>query len=419
MSSKKIMKKLKEETTECHAKLESLPFFNSLTEHTLPLECYVNQLRALSVIHGVLENEISSVEDPRVSSIWNDELRKLALLEEDLAFFKPHMIPDADFPIEAALAMTEKIRLRRIENPVSLPGYLYVLEGSTLGNRMHRPDITATFQLNELNGCRYYASYQDRVGSHWNRFTDKMNQALNDSSAHDAVIEASLEAFSGLESVYKALYPLEGSRRIHVTRVNPEAGNHPVPEDEREIEAALKASDRAWESFGYYSQRYGERGKRFSDSDICWLVTLTDLDQKALQDQVDWICRVLATRGMPTLMMEQALEFLADELDKAIPDKAAFYDKLRVSAQQLKNARENRIQDAAMQTLAEEFEQAAGKMADTYRGTGRLLVAAVADEKNGIEGSINALKDWLTDGDRFSTEWIRAVHKIIDNAMSF
>jgi hypothetical protein len=43
--------------------------------------------------------------------------------------------------------------------------------------------------------------------------------------------------------------------------------------------------------------------------------------------------------------------------------------------------------------------------------TGQLLVSAVADEKNGIAGSVAALKAWLTDGNRFSTEWIRAVEE--------
>ena len=171
--SDKLMLRLKIETKEYHTKLESLPYFNALIEHRLPLECYVNQLRALSVIHGVLENEISASSDTRVSSVWDDDLRKLSLLEEDLAFFEPRVISDARSSVEAAIAMTEKIRLRRIENPHSLLGYLYVLEGSTLGNSMHRPDISATFHLDELNGCHYYSSYHKQVQIHWNHFLGK------------------------------------------------------------------------------------------------------------------------------------------------------------------------------------------------------------------------------------------------------
>jgi heme oxygenase len=413
-----IMNKLKGDTKDYHTKLESLPYFNELIAHKLPLECYVNQLRALSIIHGVLENEISASEDSTLTGVWNDDLRKLPLLEKDLSFFEPRVISGAGPPIEAALKMTEKIRLRQIENPVTLLGYLYVVEGSTLGNSMHRPDISKTFHLDEFSGCNYYASYDEQVQSHWKQFSQKMNTALNDPFVHDAVIEAAHEAFDGLEVLYTALYPLQSSKtKTHVTRINPEAGNHPIPEDEREIQAALKASARGWAEFGYYEQRYGQRGKRFSDSDVCWLVTLTRLDQHILQQQIDWLCRVLATRGMPTIMMEQTLRFLKEELSTAVPENNTAYEKLELAAAHLQRKRDGRISAPAFQSLADEFEQSAGnKLADTYRNTGKLLISAVADEANGIDGAIDSLSEWVTDTERFSTDWLRAVKKTIGKA---
>jgi len=413
-----IMTRLKGETKEYHSMIESLPYFKALISHQLPLECYVNQLRALAVIHGVLENEIAAIEDKRVSAIWDNELRKLPLLEEDIAFFKPRVVSDAASSIAAALAMTEKIRLRRIENPVTLLGYLYVLEGSTLGNSMHRTDISATFHLNGLNGCRYYSSYQEHVQGHWNQFSEKMNGTLSDPALHDWVIEAAREAFGGLDVLYTALYPLEKNEGFfHVTRINPEAGNHPIPGDEREIQAALKASDRGWAEFPYFDQRYGARGKRFSDSDTCWLATLTALGQETLQKQIDWLCRVLATRGMPSIMMEHTLRFLYEELSKAVADKEDIFEKLRSSADILQKARERRIQEKELQLLSVEFEQTVGaEMAGRYKNTGKLLAAAVADEKNGIAGAVAALQHWLTDVKRFSSAWIHAVNETIKKA---
>ena len=414
------MDKLKVDTKDYHIKLESLPYFNELIAHKLPLECYVNQLRALSIIHGVLENEIVSSENTTLEAVWNDNLRKLHLLEKDLSFFELRVISDAGAPVDAALKMTEKIRLRQIENPVTLLGYLYVFEGSTLGNSMHRPDISKTFHLEGFSGCSYYASYDEQVQSHWKQFSKKMNEVLNDHSVHDAVIEAAHEAFDGLEVLYMALYPLQLSqKKDHVTRINPEAGNHPIPENELEIQAALKASDRVWAEFGYYEQRYGQRGKRFSDSDICWLVTLTRLDQNILQQQIDWLCRVLAARGMPTIMMEQTLRFLKEELSAVVSENNVAYEKLELSAVHLERKREGRISAPAFQSLADEFEQSAGKkLADTYRNTGKLLLSAVVDEANGIDGAIDSLTEWLTDTERFSTDWLRAVKKIIGKAQN-
>ena len=413
-----IMKRLKDETKECHARLAALPFFKALMEHRLPLECYVNQIKALAVIHGVLENEISTSKEKRVSAVWEEGLGKLPLLEADIAFFEPRVISDVRAPVEAALAMTEKIRLRGIENPVSLSGYLYVTEGSTLGNDMHRPDISATFHLNGRNGCRYYTGYGDRSESHWAGFSRKMNETFADPDARDSIIEAAREAFGGLEALYTVLYPLVGGRKsVHVTRINPEAGNHPVPDDEREIQAALKASDRGWAEFPYYEQRYGQRGKRFSDSDACWLATLTALDEDALQKQMDWLRKLLAVRGMPSLMLEHTLRFLQEELSKAVPEKTAVFEKFRKSADILDGVRTEAIPEDSFRSLAAEFDRAVGpEMAHTHKNTGRLIVSAVADETSGVEDAVSALLEWLTDAGRFPEQWVAAVHETVEKA---
>jgi heme oxygenase len=380
------------------------------------MESYVNQLQALAVIHGVLENEIAISEDKRVLSIWNDDLKKLPLLQQDLKFFEPRVESSDTCSIEAALAITAKIRLRRVEHPITLLGYLYVFEGSTLGNKMHRPDISETFHLDEMNGCRYYSSYRDEVSTHWVQFSDKMNEALHNPTLHNSIIEAAHEAFAGLEELYKALYPLDKTEKsFHVTRINPEAGNHPMPDDKHEIQAALKASDRGWTEFPYYEHRYGERGKRFSDSDTCWLVTLTRLDQESMQRQIEWIGRVLATRGMPQIMLEKTLKYLHEELTIAIPDNTATYDKLLTSAEILRKARTQLISEKELESLSNEFDQFAGaELSKQFKNTGRLLVASVVDEKNGITGAISALQEWVTDEARFPNTWISGVKDIIN-----
>jgi len=418
IQSTMIMLRLKNETKAYHAKLESLPYFRTLIDHMLPLECYVNQLRALAIIHGVMESEIANSEDKMVMSVWDDGLRKLPLIECDLKFFKPRVMPDAAASVEAALVMTQKIRLRQAENPVTLLGYLYVFEGSTLGNSIHKTDISAAFHLDGLEGCSYYSSYLDQVQSKWMQFSEKMNSVLNDPACHDAVIAAAHEAFSGLNNLYNTLYPLTNKENtFHVTRINPEAGNHPIPQNEREIQAALNASDRGWAEFPYYEQRYGQRGKRFSDSDTCWLVTLTSIDPESMQKQIDWIGRVLATRGMPLLMLENTLRILYEELSVMLPDNTATYQKLLWSADILSKARGKCIPNTLFQSLSSEFEQLAGsEMTGKYKNTGKLLVSSVADEKGGIKGAVCALQDWMTDTSRFSEQWITAVNSIIIKA---
>ncbi|MGA2228821.1 MAG: biliverdin-producing heme oxygenase [Syntrophobacteraceae bacterium] len=410
-----IMAKLKDRTKYYHAKLESLPYFRTLIDHKLPLDCYVGQLRALAIIHGVMEKEIAASENKLVAAVWDERLKKLPLLEMDLEFFEPRVILDIPFAIEKAIAMTAKIRIRRLERPATLLGYLYVFEGSTLGNSLHNPDVSATFHLNNFDGCHYYSSYKDQLQSSWKLFLEKMNGALDDISLHDPIIEASQEAFDGLEELYSALYPPKrDNKSYHVTRINPEAGNHPIPDDEREIQAALIASARGWAEFPYYESRYGKRGKPFSDSDTCWLAALVNLDQEGIQKQIDWLGRVLASRGMPQIMLEQTLRFLHEELVKSVPDKETAYGKLLKAAEVLSEKRLEHISEKDFQILSNEFEDAVGfELANKYKNVGKLLVASVVDEKSGIEGSVSALQEWMNDNNRFSERWILAVNDII------
>jgi len=415
-----IMALLKAETAAYHTKLESLPYFGELIAHRLPLECYVNQLRALSVIHSVLEEQLVASENELIARVWEDGLRKLPLLMEDLDFFAPRVSSDNTPTIEVALSIAAKIRMRGVELPLSLLGYLYVMEGSTLGNQMHQPDITKSYHLAGLDGSRYYSSYKDSVKTRWQQFTGKMNEALNDPTFHGLVVEAAHETFVGLESLYNALFPIKKSgSTFHVVRINSEAGNHPIPTDKREIQAALNASNRCWDEYPYYEKRYEKRGKRFSDSDTCWLATLTTLDQIDVQKHVDWLCRVLAARGMPTLMMETLLHYLSLELTAAVPENKALYDKLLKSSEKLKEKRLSHIEEKTFNNLAEEFEQSvAVDMRKSFKNTGFLLVSAVIDEKNGISGALSGLSKWLVDVDRFPSVWIAAVEQTINKTKS-
>lgn len=410
-----MMKRLKQATQSSHAQLEALPYFQALMAHRLPLDCYLAQLNALAVIHGVLEAEIAAADDQRLQAVWHDDLRKLPLLQADLRFFEPRATGDAPAAVQSALAMTAKIRLRRVDQPLTLLGYLYVFEGSTLGNRMHQPDIAATFNLGTGEGCRYYASYTEQVADRWQDFSETMNRVLDDPSDHAPVLAAAREAFAGLEALYGCLYPLEGQDRSpHITRINPEAGNHPMPDDKREIQAALTASGDAWRQFGYYEQRYGDRGRRFADSSTCWLATLTRLEPASMHQEVHWLGRVLATRGMPRIMLETTLRCLHQALVQAVPDQSATYGRLLEAVERLERDRQQIISEAQCERLSRAFDQAIGPdRAAQWTNTGRLLVSAVTDETAGIAGTVAAVTDWLVDKDRIPTVWIEAVNETI------
>ncbi|MBD3223816.1 MAG: hypothetical protein GF313_03755 [Caldithrix sp.] len=409
-----IMRKLRDEAMPMHRALSDLPYIKALMSHQLTLPSYVNALRALAVIHSVLEEEIEEADSGAVRAVWSDDLRKYPLLQSDLAFFGPRAVGDVTEALDAAVEVTKSIRHIRLDRPVALLGYVYVLEGITLGHRLHMPDITTTFRLKDLDGYRYVNSYGESVHRHWDEFSAKMNAALCDPGEQEAVLEGARELFHSLKGIYTQLYPLDLSKQSrHVTRINPEAGVHPIPERDDEIEAALAASQRGWEAFPYYAARYGERGKRFSDSDTCWLVTLTRLDQESFTRQIDWIARVLASRGMPSIMLEETLRYLEQELRSLAPPDGASYALLGEAANSFRDARLSAMSDQSAREHIVRFERATAGCDGAIGRVGELLVCAATDEANGMDNAIESLRSWLADRDRFGEAWCTSVESTI------
>jgi hypothetical protein len=201
------------------------------------------------------------------------------------------------------------------------------------------------------------------------------------------------------------------------TIINADAGTHPVPSDPRALEASVRAGDICWHWFPYLSERYGERGHRFTRSDSAWLATLTRLDLPGATRQIAWLRGVLATRGIPSVLLQTHLEVLCDALDRAIPADHAAHATLRQAAEGLHEARRVRISDGQVTELSEAFDGATGAaLRARLPRTPLLLVSAVVDEMDGSPGAVANLAGWLTDRQRFPVDWIAAVEAAIARA---
>lgn len=200
--------------------------------------------------------------------------------------------------------------------------------------------------------------------------------------------------------------------------LNPEAGHHPVPADRRELGAAIEAGQRCWATFPYFRVRYGIRGARFTNSDGAWLVALAGQPRDVVEDQVGWLSRLLAVRGMPRITMEVYLTQLHEELTKAVPEKAGTYRTLLEAAETLESARLERIPRDRQKPIVADFERrvAGTTWADELPGTGLLLASAADDEAGGVDGAVESLVEWLTDPDRFTEPWIEAVRITLGRA---
>ena len=178
--------------------------------------------------------------------------------------------------------------------------------------------------------------------------------------------------------------------------LNPSAGTHPVTADPREIGAANRAGERSLEEYPYYLERYGERARLFGLSDGAWIVTLCgNPDEAAITSEVTWLAHVLASRGMPSIMMERHLDFMVEELTAAVPEKAEQYSRLRIAREVLAERRRALISDEDMTALADAFTAAVHPEVNRrFPRMGELLVSAAVDEAGGIARAATSIADW-------------------------
>lgn len=172
---------------------------------------------------------------------------------------------------------------------------------------------------------------------------------------------------------------------------NPEAGETPAPTAPADIELAERSARVIWRAFPYFGWRYGARGSSFGRSDAGFLLTLQDMEEAAAHAQVAWLARLLAARGMPSLLLEYQLESLARLSGRR---GRAGEAGLRALAGRLRSARLG-VLDASVGPACEALCRRASNGASRRRGAGLLIAAAVADRAVGFGAHEDALVAWL------------------------
>ena len=105
----------------------------------------------------------------------------------------------------AAAAFAADIEKTAAGDPAALLGFLYVMEGSTLGASMLRGPVATAYGLEE-KGLAYYTPYGRRPGPHWKAFRQRMNAAPLDTGQQQRVVDAAKLAFRRVGAMLCALY---------------------------------------------------------------------------------------------------------------------------------------------------------------------------------------------------------------------
>ena len=200
---------------------------------------------------------------------------------------------------------------------------------------------------------------------------------------------------------------------LTATALNAEAGMHPVTQDPLELDAVKRASGRALEEFPYLVWRFGERGRRFTDSDGAWLVTLVRSPQAQVNREILWLGSILAHRGIPRLVLQRHLELLHDALCQRVPGAQAHYRKLLVAADLLAAMRRASVDDSDFERLGDAFDQRIGPdLRRRLPGVAAIVIGALVDDASGMAGALANVRDWFTEPGRFPEALCSAVRDL-------
>ncbi len=404
---------LRAHTASRHARLGALPFFQSLRAGTLPKPAIVSFLRSLAVIHAVLERSLSQVSGGPVAALRACVRPKLPLLMADLDALDAARVPSITAAIRRALEYGADI-IAAAGNPLNLAGVLYVLEGSQNGGAVLLQDYARCLAI-PASRLSSIGCYGRETADHWSAFCAILDALELDPVLVEQVAGAATDCFERLGQICAALYPyLDKDLRHHVAAVNVEAGDHAMPQDPREIDLALRAGRAAWERYPYLGQRFGERGKRFTSSDSCWLVALTRMPLVTATKSLDWLRSVLASRGIPTVILEAHLAAITGALAVECPDHVALCARYGHFLRARDAERRALPGAAGLPELIEQFERRLRASSGlTIAPAAQLIASAWVDEHCGIAGALEAVRNWFVDADRFSGDWIANVDELV------
>lgn len=408
-----LRSKIQSVTVPLHQRMEASQFHQSLLKQSLPKLSLVSYLHCLSIIQASLESCLEKSIDPRVKKVWYNQSRKLNLLQADLELIQTEKINPIGLALTEALKLAAQI-IKSSRCSVSLLGYLYVFEGSQNGGLILRQLISQVLNV-APEKLSYFGCYGKSTSAVWSAFVENLNAISVDSDEEQKIVRAARESFEALDKILQALDPnLNEENGLHIRAINAEAGNHALPSNPLEIEIALRAGIYAWERFPYLRARYHERGERFTTSDSCWLITLIPQSYTAIDKSISWLRTVLASRGLPTIILETHLHEILLEYEKRFPSKATLINNLRQVANDLKNKREEYFDLDAVRALKAKYAERLHALDKHNLGDViELLISAKADEMSGIKSAFSSVATWLTDGVRFAPTWINLVSELI------
>ncbi len=198
-SSSAVLTRLRRETKNAHTRVEDRLFPAALASPA----AYTGMLRAMFGLHAPLERQFRSVEGFDALRVDLDRRRKADRIRADLAALGG-LGASSPSVVRAGFLDGPVVDLRLDSLPAAL-GAFYVLEGSTLGGRVLRSEVTA--RLGDMP-TSFLAGYGADTGRRWQQTRGVLVAAVraadDPDSAESAIVDGAAATFAAFDRLLEA-----------------------------------------------------------------------------------------------------------------------------------------------------------------------------------------------------------------------
>lgn len=188
-----VLQQLREHTASFHKQIEQNPYAKGIMDQSLSLDGYQAYLAKFYGFVEPIERAIASRPEWEAYDFRFAERTKADLIASDL---RELGLSDADI---AALPRCEE--LPDVSDFEGALGYLYVLEGSTLGGQVIMRQFAKFLPVRPDTNGRYFNSYGDDVRARWGEFRELLESAAarGGDSAERRIVQAATDTFRLLD----------------------------------------------------------------------------------------------------------------------------------------------------------------------------------------------------------------------------
>ena len=389
MPSTTLSARLRSGTRAEHERLGEQPFFLALESGELGRERFVGYLRAMAAVHYTLDRVLADTHSEALRQLAGESW--LPGLCHDIAALET--MP-ATFGVPASLSMTKDILARAEREPLSLIGYRYTFEGSTLGMPELRRWVVTCLGLEDSTQLRHLNRYGDLAPARWRSFRAQLDALELSDEQRDQALEGARAAFDQVAAIAGDLMWRHEAPLLNSSAINPEGGTYPIIQDPLLLEAAIVAGDQVYERWPYFAARYADRGRAFAHSDGAWLALTVDLTPERMHKQIDWLANVLAGRGIPAYLLEEHLRCEYGVIIEANPLEQPRFAPMLAAADRLRAKRLEALDaDTGERLLAEFSAQVEGQ--DPLR-LGLIMLELVRDQLGDRPKAVESLLEWAS-----------------------